>query len=62
MYEMWLEMVEQWANKHGITVDQAVSILYFDYVTKENNIVADSLYWDNSDELAIRYKYEKKKV
>jgi hypothetical protein len=52
-YEMWLDQVRRWADRHGITLDQAISIL-FEH-GPEATLQRNLLSWAESSQFCARY-------
>lgn len=57
-YKQWLEMVELWAKQYGITVDQAIAILFEDAsCSKNKKITANELLsWAECGEFYFKFK------
>jgi len=54
-YHHWCEKVDNWANKHGITRKQAVSVLFFDNLPDKHGNYdnrAKELYWNDCSDFA----------
>jgi len=58
-YKKWLKMVKQWAARHKITTESAISILFDDSPYNPDGgkdlVIAKDLYWAESNDFVGHY-------
>jgi hypothetical protein len=54
-YKMWIQQVDIWAEQHGITRKQAISILSENYF-KNKITMKELLSWTEVDDFIFKYK------
>lgn len=55
-YSNWLACIDQWAEKHGITSEQAINIAFYDHL---DGVSMQELFWYHSQMFAEIYKNNK---
>lgn len=53
-YKAWIEEMLKWAKKHGITLEQAINILFYDH--HGDGIESQDLYWAEAATFAARHR------
>ena len=61
-FESWLKALDGWCRKHKVTRKQAVSILFFDYISEPTNNAKEIQGWVEANDFANRIFYEGKEI